>query len=886
MGQDLADETDTDLRSVNKVFVTGSNIPSVERETALPVQVITRADIERANLQTAAQIVNTLSATTSYSAFNESQGLGGSGGYAPGFAGGALRGLGYQFTVILVNGRRVANYPFAPRGGDLNAIPVAAIERVEVLKDGASAIYGADAIGGVINFILRKDFQGADVSAQYTSPEHTGGYAKQLTASVGFGDLATQKVNAYATVDYQKFGGIEARDRPFAARNYIPGEGVDRTETESFPANVDTPGGLRNPTGNPGDGYRNPSCAPPLSSSLAGNGYECRWFGDGSTTIADPSERLNLSGALTWQIDPANQFFVNTTWSRNQFTFSVDPPAVSNLTTSQGTGFLLPPTSSFYPHDFAHALGIDGTPLNVYWRAQQLGSRTIEPTTEQWSGVVGMRGVAAGWRYDGAFNYSRSDVDIRYATGYLRESVLMPILNGGLVNPFGQNTQDVVDLMSTAKIDGVLSTGRSSLASFDFHASKDVLMLPAGALTAAAGFSLLQERLSQSSDPALASGDVLGATATDSLSGSRNAWAAFAEANIPLLASLEANVAVRYDHYSDFGGTTNPKVSLRWQPSSKILLRASAGTGFLAPSLQGLSPAPEHGLTQQRYDDGARCPQTLSPQDCGRQFPTLGGGNPALQPVTSSQWTAGGVFTPIRELSLTVEYVSILLDNRINFFPAAKIFDECPDGVTGRTCYLLHRGPIDPMYPALPGPIVQVDQFLSNLGKAKVSAVDVDVQYVAPKQAWGQLKIDFDGTYNIEHLEQQVDGSYVDLAGRYATSGGNPGVIPRWRHYLVIDWSRGPWAVTLTENYQTGAYEPSLVTGTAGQRRIGDYDVWNLGVTHIGFRHWTLSAGIKNLFDRDPPFSNQNQSVQVGYDPSYADPHGRLYWVGARYAFR
>jgi iron complex outermembrane receptor protein len=881
LGQDNGGEEARGAAPAIKVFVTGSNIPTVERETALPVQVITREQIERTNLRTAAELVNRISATTSYSAFNETQGGGDPGG--AGFAGGALRGLGFQFTVVLVNGRRIAPYAFAPRGGDLNAIPLAAVDRVEVLKDGASAIYGSDAIGGVINFILRNDFHGAQVSAQYTAPEHTGGYGKQLTSWIGVGDLAAQGFNAYATFDYQKYGGVSARDRSFAARSYIPEEGINRTEIESMPANVDTPQGPRNPTGDPNQGYRSPLCAPPLSSSLPGNEYQCRWFGDGSSSIVDASERINIVGSFTWQFDPHHRFFLYDTWARSRFTYLAGPTAVSSQTSQDGGGFLLPSTSAFYPHAFARAFGIDGAPLNVYWRADELGARRSEPTTEQQNIVAGMQGIAWGWRYDGAFDYSRSDVDARYAGGFVRQSLLLPILNSGIVNPFDRNTPDVVARLSAAKVDAVLGRGTSSVASLNFHTTKEVFDLPAGWLSVALGFDLLQEKLTIVADPVLAFGDVLEAQPFRSLSGSRNVWAAFAETSIPMSESLEANLAVRHDRYSDFGSTTNPKVSARWQPLPALLLRASAGTGFLAPSLQGIFSPSAVGLLPERHDDAARCPFTFSLQDCDRRFPARFGGNPALQPVTSRQWSAGGVWSASRDFSVGVDYVSIALDDRINFFSSTQIFDQCADGVTGRTCHLIHRGPADPGHPELPGPIVQVDQFVTNLGRKKVSALDLDVRFVATRQNWGQVSVGFNGTYNIKYLEQQVDGSYVDLAGTYSTSGGNPGVVPRWRHYLVAGWSYGAWSATLAESYQTGTNDQ---LPAAQPRRMGDYDVWELSFAYATSREVTVSGGIRNLFDRDPPFSNQSQTVQIGYDPSYADPRGRLYWAGIRYTFR
>jgi iron complex outermembrane receptor protein len=233
-----------------------------------------------------------------------------------------------------------------------------------------------------------------------------------------------------------------------------------------------------------------------------------------------------------------------------------------------------------------------------------------------------------------------------------------------------------------------------------------------------------------------------------------------------------------------------------------------------------------------------------------------------------------------------VDYVAILLDNKINFFSSTQIFTQCSDGVTGATCYLIHRGPVDPNYPTLPGPIVQVDQFLTNLGKTKVTAVDFNIQYKAPKQQWGQVKLNFTGTYNIQNLPQQLGGSYVNQVNHYSSAGGNPGVIPYWHHYLQIDWDYGPWSATITENYQTGGYDQSPNPNTNGQLRvIGDYDIWNIGGAYTGLRNWTVSAGIKNLLDRNPPFSNQTQSNQIAYDPSYTDVHGRLYWFGLKYVF-
>ena len=181
-----ADSNATGARS--KVFVTGSNIPTIDGETAVPVQIITREDIQRANIQTAAELAQTISANTSYGNFTENQGF--AFATSPGLAAASLRGLTAQRTLVLINGRRIANYALAGTVTDLNVIPVAAIERVEVLKDGASAIYGSDAIGGVINFIMQDEFRGLNATAQYSSPQHTGGWSDHFNVTAGYGSLA------------------------------------------------------------------------------------------------------------------------------------------------------------------------------------------------------------------------------------------------------------------------------------------------------------------------------------------------------------------------------------------------------------------------------------------------------------------------------------------------------------------------------------------------------------------------------------------------------------------------------------------------------------------------------------------------------------------------
>ncbi len=870
-----------------KVFVTGSNIPTIDRETAVPVQIITRDDIQRANFQTAAQLVNTISATASYFTLTENQAIAGS--LMPGLAAAGLRGLTAQRTLVLVNGRRIANYALGGTLTDLNLIPVAAIERVEVLKDGASAIYGSDAIGGVINFILLQEFRGIQASAQYSAPEHTGGWSKNFNVTAGYGNLAGQKFNVYGMIDYQQFGAVAARDRASTRSNYIPGE-LDRTSPDAFPANVVVgPNGLlRNPIGDPADGYRNPSCAPPISFPIPASraspnaANQCNFDPAYFLDVVNASERLAATGALTWQFTPGHEFFFQGLYARNRFTFVAAPTPFQNNPATPARSFMLPADSPWYPHAFASSFGIDGMPLDMRWRSVDLGGRTDEPVLEQWNTVVGLKGTLAGWRYDTALSYGVNSVDDRYTSGYVLGSAIYPILNSGRVDPFGYNTPDVVAALAGTQVNGTVRTGRSTELMLDFRAWNALYDLPAGPVSLAVGAEARQWRQTQTTSAALAAGDIVSVDALQSMSARRNIWAVFAEANVPLAKDLEANVALRFDHYSDTDSTTNPKVSIRWQPLPTLLLRGSAGSGFRAPSLESLHSGPVYGTTRP-LPDPARCP----PTDCLVAIPFVRGGNPDLESETSSQWGVGAVWSPMRSLTLGADYFDVVVHNLVNGMRPDAVFDNCRNGVDGPTCHFIVRNPPDDAYPGLPGAIEKLYVPLFNSGTIRTTGIDLFAQYELPRYDWGQLRISAQGTYIIKYLQQQPNGNYVDLVN-HELAFGFGGAIPYWHHYLTLDWNHGPWAATLTENFLKGTYDALPNPGESQLRKVGNYDIWNLAASYGGFRGWRLSAGIKNLFDRDPPFSNQTFTGEgpVGYDPTYANPIGRVFWVAITYAFK
>ena len=869
-----------------RVEVTGSNIRRVEAEGALPVQVITRSEIEREGIQTAEMLIARLSANSSIGGLSMAAA---EGGFNVGYSTASLRGLGSARTLVLLNGRRLANTAFSGTSVDLNSIPMSAIERVEILTDGASAIYGTDAIAGVINFILRKDYTGAEASAFYGDSQHGGGGQQNYNVAGGWGDLEKDKWNVFATVDYKKLDHLTAAERPFSATAWLPnapGGRLDRTSGNSVPGNVFVPEtGI---TASPGA----PQCLPPFSFPTSRFPRQCRFdFASTIDTLPD-QDQWNVFGSGRWQFAPDHQAFVEASWSQNKTVTRVSPAPVSSATLLSGEPVLTVPGSPFYPTAFAIANGVNGEPLEVFWRSLELGPRTDDIKTNQSRIVGGLQGVLFGWDYTASVNWSRSEAQDSWPSGWTLGARLLPILNSGQINLFGVNTGAALDQLRSAQVTGKVTDATGTSTDVEAKASKDIFQLPAGPLSVAFGGDYRHETYEFIASDAVQSGDVLGlggSTPTLPEVG-RNVWAAFAEVNVPIVKNLEADVAVRYDDYQNVGSTTNPKLSVRWQPVRQLLLRGSVGTGFRAPSLIELFQPFQFGATGNQYDDPLRCPATGSPRDCNTQFTTRGGGNPALKPERSTQWSVGGVVEPVPGFSLGADYWHIRIKDVIGQPSEQQVFgDIAASEAAGLIVRFAPGSPGCAGNPAnLPCPISFGIQGNLNLLELVVSGLDINLGYRMPRQSWGAIDLSLQGTYYYQWDQQSEGEGIVHLAGKFAgdqaatvaIQGASAGAIPRWRHKLNATYTYGPWAATLSETYQTQYLD------SGGARDVGSYTLWDISGTYTGFKNWTLQFGVRNLFDRDPPFTRQGATFQVGYDPSYADPVGRFFWGSVKYSFK
>ena len=850
-----------------RVEVTGTRIARIETESALPVQTITREEILRGGWTSASEVMAHVSANIG--GMNAALSIGNGGN--PGMSSANLRGIGDGNTLVLLNGRRLSNYAFLSGAPNIDAIPMSIIERVEILKDGASSVYGTDAIAGVVNFITRKDYRGVEATGLADIAERSGGSVYQTSVTAGWGDLAKDHFNVFATLDWRKEDAVAARDRSYAATGYRPAEGLDARNAQTIPANIFPT--LAWPWLNPAFPH---GCAPPVSLPATeweyGTGELCLSDPASVTDIAPQTERWTAFGRATWQIAADHQLFAEYLYSRTRMTLKFTPTPASAFATIDSIPVLYPAGGPYYPTEYAALHGIDG-PLDIAYRTLPLGPRTNLVTTEAHRLAIGAQGTVGAWSYAAGYNHSENRADDEYTNGYVLTSLFVPAMATGLINPFGESAQAGLDLLASTQFKGIVRNATGVVDQVDAQASRDGLTLPGGPLAVAFGGEARREQLDDWPAPILDAGDIMGSPFEISpQSASRNVAAVFAEASVPFAKGWELLASLRYDRYSDFGGTTNPKVALRWQPAKTLLMRASWGRGFRAPTLPDLHTQ-QFAATTALLKDPERCPQ--SPVDCGySEYPTIYGGNPDLEPETSRQATAGFVWEPVPDWSVGAEGWWIRKDDVIAALEPEFIMEHYD--VYGQSN--VWRGPPDPGHPGLPGPIRAILANNQNLGGITTSGVDVALRARTSAGAFGRWTFSLDGTYVNEFTATLPGLDPEQDAGRY----GVYGAIPRWRHYAQLAWQEGAWSATLAQTFQSGVTDAN--PNAQGQsRRVGSYGLWDVQATWTGWRNATVALGVHNLLDTDPPFTN---SAGNGFDPAYAQTRGRSFYARLSYAFR
>jgi iron complex outermembrane receptor protein len=909
-------------QSVERVEITGSSIKRIEGETSLPVQVINRQELEQSGATNVEQFLQSVGVALQGN--NNSVAATASGAVSGGVSGISLRGLGSQRTLVLIDGKRVS------AGGtltdsttvDINLIPLQAVERVEILKDGASAVYGSEAIAGVINFILRKDYKGGEVGAYGAYTEHSGGRGWGVNGLLGLGDMATKGWNLTLTLDHRHEDAIFGAQRPFASSSVQPlakdSTGVisfvDHTSGNTFPANISIPGvvGSRNPT--------NPACPGPyamrdtVGDSIFGSTV-CRFDPSPLVSLIPKTDLTGLFGSGRFRLTSEHEAYGQLGYTYKESQTVIQPVPISdqfalppnhplfNVAPYNGFDtFLLKSTSPYYPAAFIASQGGVGNPdVKVRFRSAVTGNRDVTDITDFWRAVGGVRGTLVGWDYDASLLHVQTTLRERVNNGYPSLQAILPLLNSGVVNPFGPNnpalTPNTPALIEATQFHGDAYKTKTAVDSAQLKGSRDLTRLPGGPLAVAVGVEGRRETFTLDTPPIIQIGDISGYGGNFlPVDKRRNVGSAFTEVNVPVVRTVELLAAARYDNYENTGSRTSPKIGARWQPIRQVLFRGSWSRGFRAPSLTELYQPQTIGVTAPGLKDPARCSVTGSLLDCGTQFPITLGGNQTLQPEISKNRSIGFVLEPINNLSFGVDYWEVELSNTIIFGIDPQFILNNP----GQFSSLVTRAAPDTTGPCgpptnCPGQVLSIVQTNQNLGQTHIRGFDTNALWRIPAGSLGTFTIKFDGTYMYRYDIQNLDGTYTSFNAQASPiTNGSGGVIPRWRHYMTVDWRLSAWNFAGIWQYQrryrdlVGNFEDTTLPGYT-PRYVSDYSLFHVYASYTGLfsKNLKLTLGIRNVFDQNPPYSAVGGAnyFQGGYDPGYADPRGRTVIFQGQYRF-
>jgi iron complex outermembrane receptor protein len=879
-----ASASDTELV---EIVVTGSLIKRPAAETAEAITILKTDALKDQGIVTVEQALNTLtSAAPSVNIAANVGSFSGGGSYAN------LRHLGNGSTLVLLDGQRMANNAFNGNAVDLSGIPFSAIGSVEVLREGASALYGSDAIAGVINFITKKNYQGAEVEVNFDHPQQAGGGSGQADFLFGHGDLASDGYNIMITGSYSKQQELRATQRGFSASGFDPARGVPNTNYPgSWPGNVlDANGNIWQ------SGY--PACT--------GNTQLTTFFGDCSYRYSAATDLLPESSEASGMLSFTKALPANNTL---QFQYFYTRSEVNGYSGPMFYFYQMDPASPYFPQasqlicsrGAANCGGLapDLTdPISAIWTDPD-NSRFGGALNAAQRALLTFSGSNGGWDYAADLNYSKNHNDNRWTGGIPNEAVQAP---GGvlsdLINPFGPQSAAGQALINSSYINGVYQIGEFTRWSVDGHASHPLGdAFNAGTpATVALGFTASGEHYESATTPYNTLTTAATGLTDSAVEGSRRAQAAYVELDMPITKGLDVDVSDRQDRYSDFGNTNNAKLSVRYQPADFLTFRGAASTGFQAPSLfQLFTPPFLAASTSGTMGQGnpfcspGNYTAEWNPTVCNSQGLGLNGGNKSLAPITSQNFDLGVIVSPIKDMGITLDYYRILLKNAIQAIPASAIYAD----PTALSAYIVTNssGTLTPSIqessacnPYTAPTCGYINQNFQNTGRITTDGVDLSIQYLQ-HTAIGTFHEDLEGTAITKFQEQQYSaGPNLNLVGNLKIITLLPAY--RWEHNLKVDWTspEGMFGAGLNNRFYS-SYIDEFPDANGNQLTVGSYSLWDSYFVFKPTSKLSVLFGIKNLFDRSPPFTNASQNnFAAGYNALVADPLLRNFYVNVKYA--
>ncbi|GAB1389650.1 MAG: hypothetical protein AMXMBFR78_34400 [Rubrivivax sp.] len=889
-------------QDAQRIEITGSSIKRLASEGALPVQIINAEQIQRSGATTVADVIQKLPAMQGFTISDIAIGTN-SGGIATA----SLHDIGESYTLVLLNGRRVA-----PTGSgsriNLNAIPMSAIERIEVLTDGASALYGSDAIAGVVNFVLKRSQQGGNVTARVDVPLEGGGKSGNASVSYGFGDLDKDRFSLVASFRHDEQRQLKSGDRDFAKTSYLAFEHdgtpyvYDRTSTSAIPANATVtfkklPGetsALPSYSFNPFQ-KKNGQCAPnnyySLNNAVGATSVTEMCAFDFVSTIDIYPESKRDSFYLSGQLKASDKlsFFSDVAFSRLNLIARIAPnpvPVPVSTSSSYYSTYVLPYLSA---DQAAHV-----NTVSASYRASDFGTRDSRTITDSKHFVVGADAELGNWNVNGALTWSQNAIDERYVGGYFKTAEFNDMRSKGLFDPFlevGQQSAAAQQLIADAIFDGKVRKESSTMQGADIRASGDLMKLPAGTMSLGVGADWRNYHFKRDPSQAALDGEIYNYAPVAHYDMKRDVAGTFVELLVPVLKGLEFTGSVRYDTIgaikSDSGtigermSATTYKLAGRYQVSPQLLLRGSYGTGFRAPDMLDIAnPLTPNGVTAAAYE----CPfPGTDPCKPGKlQYSQMNGGNAALKPEKSKQATFGIHVEPTRDFAVGFDYWQVKIRDAVSGVSAPQAFAN-PEKY--RDLFMLYKTPAEPQ---LYWTFISAS---TNIGQAINKGIDWEL--VGRMQtAIGRLTMGATGTYLIksEYTRPGTQNDFTDSMGHY---GENAAVSFRNVYRLTASLESGAFTNTLTMKARSGYTDQyQLVRNMVTNKNerlsltVGDYYTFDWQGVYKVNKALEVRAGVKNLLNKKPPLTLRDSSGhQVGYDPRYADPFLRTVYVSASYDF-
>ncbi|WP_374517812.1 TonB-dependent receptor [Undibacterium squillarum] len=853
-----------EAEKVQRVVITGSNISRIDLEGPTPVEVIRRDAIEKSGAATVSELLSKL--PSMYIPLDGSD----AGSFAAGASSVQLRGMDAKYVLILLNGRRLANYGFADGASnsfvDLNSLPLAAIESVEILRDGASAIYGSDAVAGVINFKTRKNYRGTEASVNAGNNQKGDGANYNVSVTTGFGDidndgrnvlltaelakrtpLWSDKHGYYANPDYRRFGGTDKR----SSMRYL--------------------GSLRNVE--TFEGYAIPGCRGTIETNALGDQL-C--LTSSPYQLTPHSSKMAFSGIFTQQLS-GGELFAEAAFTNNKTTQQSGMPVFDSSFVAETQGSLNPGLQQL-PAGF-----LPGDRLQVFRQMYEAGMAEQVVDSDTLRLVAGWRGSVRNWDSEAAFSFNQNKLWSANSKQVLKDAANAALQAGvlgqaGGYDPFVYwNPASVTDPLLTT----TLRRATSRLSTAEWKMSNPEWFSLGGAPVGFAwGAQISHESLRDTPDARAEAGQIaeLGATRAKA---SRTVISAYGELNLPVHSQVEVQAALRADHYSDFGNSLNPKLAAAWRPASGVLVRAAATTSFKAPTLPQLGSSTRGYVT---VADWARCkPMNLQGADCAYTPTADMRGNAALNPEKALNLSAGIVLQPVKDLSLALDWFALNQRDTIQLLDAQYLIDN-EDRIPGFAAMVL-RDPRNPVleakFPGLnKGRLKGVIQPFQNVGKTEIQGVDLDLSYTLNLGERGKLKFREAHSQFLSYKQSVAPG-----AEPVSRLGGT--FLPKWNNTfrLAYEYKKYEGALTARTVASTlNIVDPSYEQDPAiTRRRIPSFTAWDANVSVRVRDGWMLNAGVNNLFDKAPVYANSptlDSIVQYRNDVV-----GRYFYLNMRYSF-